>query len=451
MAGGSGIFGEETMKASSKQFRAALCLALASACLRASAAEEPPKEWIDSDTGHRVIRLSREAGSSSLYFHQNAYSADGKKLVITTPSGLSTVNLQTRDVELVVTGRVGVIVTGRKTGNVYYTRRASQETDTPPSGKKGFGGPSVVFATDLDTKATREVVKLPAGHSVSALNSDESCLAGTVTALDPSGKTPRPPPLKLKPQRERMFPGKAQLTPEEEASAIKEDRLAQGIQRTNGMALFTVDTKTGKITTFNYGYDWLNHLQYSPTVPDLLMYCHEGTWHEVNRIWTVSTADPRSSIGTDKRLMHKLNMDMEIAGHEFWDPGGKIIWYDLQTPRSQVFWIAGINAEMGKKFRYKLERDQWSVHYNISPDGKLFAGDGGDPGQVAFAKDGQWINLFTPQPNGTLKWERLVNMAKHNYRLEPNVTFTPDGKWIVFRSNMHGPTHVYAVEVAKAK
>ncbi len=34
--------------------------------------------------------------------------------------------------------------------------------------------------------------------------------------------------------------------------------------------------------------------------------------------------------------------------------------------------------------------------------------------------------------------------------LEPNVTFTPDGKWIVFRSNMHGPSYVYAVEVAKA-
>ena len=34
---------------------------------------------------------------------------------------------------------------------------------------------------------------------------------------------------------------------------------------------------------------------------------------------------------------------------------------------------------------------------------------------------------------------------------EPNLTFTPDNKWIVFRSNMHGPTHVYAVEIAKAK
>jgi oligogalacturonide lyase len=30
------------------------------------------------------------------------------------------------------------------------------------------------------------------------------------------------------------------------------------------------------------------------------------------------------------------------------------------------------------------------------------------------------------------------------------VTFTPDGKWIVFRSNMSGAVHTYAVEIKKA-
>ena len=36
-------------------------------------------------------------------------------------------------------------------------------------------------------------------------------------------------------------------------------------------------------------------------------------------------------------------------------------------------------------------------------------------------------------------------MAKHNYRLEPNVSFTP----VVFRSNMFGDTYVFAVELAR--
>src|SRR5687768_7801385 len=63
------------------------------------AAAEPPRDWIDPATGHRVMRLSREAGSASLYFHQNAYTAEGDKLVITTPSGLATVNLATWEID----------------------------------------------------------------------------------------------------------------------------------------------------------------------------------------------------------------------------------------------------------------------------------------------------------------------------------------------------------------
>ncbi len=64
--------------------------------------------------------------------------------------------------------------------------------------------------------------------------------------------------------------------------------------------------------------------------------------------------------------------------------------------------------------------------------------------------NGQWIYLFTPK-SGALAAEKLVDSAKHDYSLEPNVSFTPDGKWVVFRSNIYGPSQVYAVEVAKKK
>jgi oligogalacturonide lyase len=49
------------------------------------------------------------------------------------------------------------------------------------------------------------------------------------------------------------------------------------------------------------------------------------------------------------------------------------------------------------------------------------------------------------------KAERLANLAKHDYGLEPNVSFTPDMKWIVYRSNISGASQVYAVEIAKAQ
>ena len=77
-----------------------LCLFGMTSC--GIAAEEPPRDWVDAATGHRVVRLSREPGSASLYFHQNAYTAEGDKMIIATPSGLSAVNLKTRELDVVV-------------------------------------------------------------------------------------------------------------------------------------------------------------------------------------------------------------------------------------------------------------------------------------------------------------------------------------------------------------
>ena len=210
------------------------------------------------------------------------------------------------------------------------------------------------------------------------------------------------------------------------------------------MALYTVNIKTGETKTFHHTTNWLNHVQFSPTDPTLLMFCHEGPWHKVDRIWTIRTDS------TDLRKIHTRTMDMEIAGHEFFGADGKIIWYDLQTPKSKVFWLAGHELATGKLIKYSVAREHWSVHFNVSPDGKLFAGDGGGPRSVAAPGNGQWIFLYTPK-DGQLEAERLVDLSKHNYELEPNVTFTPDGKWIVFRSNLYGPTHVYAVAVKRTK
>src|SRR5512133_1739232 len=107
------------------------------------AADPPPKSWIDPDTGHRIVRLTEEPNSASLYFNQNGYTADGKKMVYTTPEGISVLDLETKAAKPVVTGRVRIIVTGRKSQNVYYMR----------DGK--------LFSTDVDTLATRELAALP--------------------------------------------------------------------------------------------------------------------------------------------------------------------------------------------------------------------------------------------------------------------------------------------------
>lgn len=391
----------------------------------------PPKTWIDPDTGHRIVRLTDEPGSASLYFNQNGYTADHKKMVYTTPEGISVLDLETKAAKSVVKGRVRIIVTGHKTQNVYYTRD------------------NAVFATDVDSLVTREIAKLPPRGGISTVNADETLLAGTYIEGDGADYN----------QAARANPGAQPQQLEQPASKgqMMEQRLAARLP----MALFTVNTSTGEVKVIHRATDWLNHLEFSPTDPKLLMFCHEGPWHKVDRIWTMHTD------GSNIRKIHTRQMAMEIAGHEFWSSDGKTIWYDLQTPKGEDFWLAGFQVETGAKTWYHLQRNEWSIHFNVTRDGTLFCGDGGDKGQVAHAPDGQWIYLFRPElppvrKDGTLdepgfvhagvfRAEKLVNMAKHNYKLEPNVSFTPDQKWVVFRSNMFGQTYAFAVEVEQAK
>jgi oligogalacturonide lyase len=137
-----------------------LSLLLAAAATLLSAAE-PPKTWIDPDTGHRIVRLTDEPGSASLYFNQNGYTADGKKMVYTTPTGISVFELATHTAKQVVEGRVRVIVTGRKSPTVYYSKE------------------NAVWATDVDTLVSRKIADLPKRGNVSTVNADETLLGGT--------------------------------------------------------------------------------------------------------------------------------------------------------------------------------------------------------------------------------------------------------------------------------
>jgi oligogalacturonide lyase len=403
--------------------------------------EQPSREWIDPDTGHRVVRLTDTAGGSTLYFHDNAFSPEGDTLLFNTPNGIAVV-----DVAKIGTdgGKPAIVTTGAR--GAYFARRA-REIYFSAAGSAG--GRGAVMAVNVDTRRAREV-----RHARGLVNADESLsVVKNPNAADPDGKYPRPPARAAVPQLQRMFPGKRMedLTPDQQYSVAKEDGLAGRALNPGLQSLVFTDLKTGGTRETGFQYGDLNHLQFNPVDPGLLLYCHEGTWHELDRTWTIRTD------GTGMRLVHRRIMDMEINGHEWWSWDGKTVWFDLQTPRSQVFWIAGVNVETGKAVRYHVERDWWGVHFNSSRDDTLFASDGGDASQVAYSTDGKWINLFRVQPDGTVARERLVNMARHNYvtgrgGVEPNVHITPDKRWVVFTGQFApGARHVYAVEVASPK
>jgi oligogalacturonide lyase len=370
-----------------------------------------PAEWIDKDTQHKILHLvPGEGENSSFYFHNNPF-------------------LQTKDGEgqiMVYYGKVNgdmqlfsVDLKTHKTNQITSKKRVSGEIVATKGREVYYQCGDSVFASGIENHHTRLIYVFPdsiRGH-ITTINADETLLAGALNSKEEAEI------LKQFPEKHDFF------------TRIYDAKLRR--------TLFTISAQGGEMKKVYSENAWLNHIQFSPKDPDLLMFCHEGPWHKVDRIWTVNVN------GGAPVLMHKRTVEGEIAGHEFFSLDGKRIWFDLQMPRSVTFFLSGTDLATGKETRYAMNRNEWSIHFTVSPDQQLFAGDGGDPGQVAKADDGMWINLFYPEGDHFCS-ERLVNMKHHGYKLEPNVHFSPDGKWIIFRANFEGHTDIYAVEIEKS-
>jgi oligogalacturonide lyase len=470
-----------SMRLSTLTALALLTLPLACLAQTTPGGPMPPRSWVDKDTGHRVWRLSDEPNSGGFYFNITAYTPDGKQMIYTAPDGIHVLDMATRQTKLLVpnpvavaasaapqdpsavpaaggrvAGTVHALVVGHKTNSIFFTR-----TDA--------AGVTAVYKADTNTGAVRKLVDLPAKRNIVSVNADETLAAGTYNEVDATGREygsnlpAVPAPARPAGAADNRVASAAQGPHYQPANkgAMMQARLAAQIP----LVLFTIrlepgpnGEKPGTEKILLHSTDWVNHLLFSPTDPQLLMYCHEGPWQKVDRIWMIHTD------GTQNTLIHKRTMLMEIAGHEFWGLDGETIWYDWQYPKGEDFYLAGYNLKTGQRTAYHMQRDEWSIHFNLTKDLDLFTGDGGDPGQVARARDGEWIELFHPQlirgdgalndptfwQAGVFHSERLVNMSHHYYREEPNVRFSPDKSLVLFTSNMFGPSYVFGAEVAKA-
>jgi oligogalacturonide lyase len=371
-------------------------------------------EWIDKHTGHRVIRLSRREGANEgFYFHQNPFTAEGDKMVFlgSTDTGRCafTVDLRTQAIQQITDRSVGFEVVAPKRRELFYL-----SGDT-------------VYATHLDTLATREIARLPA-HYVHgrgfSVNADESLLVGCYALGE-----------------EKLY---STMPREKWIAAIFEAKLPN--------ALYTISIDSGEVREFYHENAWLGHTQFSPTDSSLLEFCHEGPERRLNRMWIVRT---------DGAAIHNVYEKIwanEFITHEFWDPDGQRVWYDGRIPswvtRKLPFLSAIIESPVylgctdvtsGRTKRYRLKSRQYSWHYNISADGKMICGDG-DGRFFRLCPSGKWIYLFRPD-GAKMRVERLCSMRNHSYKIAPNTHFTPDEKWVVFTSDMSGTSQVYGVEV----
>lgn len=76
--------------------------------------------------------------------------------------------------------------------------------------------------------------------------------------------------------------------------------------------LFTIKLQTKELNKIDSEDNWLNHEQFSPVDPELLLYGHEGRWDKVDRSWLINVKTK------EKKLLHRRAVKGEINGHEWW-------------------------------------------------------------------------------------------------------------------------------------
>ena len=109
------------------------------------------RDWVDPATGHRIVRLTGDAGGSTLYFHDNAFSPEGDKLMFSTPGGIAVVDVA----KIGMAGTTPDIVTSAARGG-YFARRSREIYFQRRPARRGARRRDVM-AVNVDTMKTREV------------------------------------------------------------------------------------------------------------------------------------------------------------------------------------------------------------------------------------------------------------------------------------------------------
>lgn len=370
-----------------------------------------PDEFIDGETQLRVVHLSRFPTNYAgvIYFTYDSFSADSQLALIDAQYKSKWRYLYTFDFGSMT---VAPLVTDRLTQN---------QVLAPKSGNVYFVAQDAVWVVPLKGGTPRKICGIPqrwypgVGLTV---NADETLLLGGSTDTD-----------------------RATIRPGEDI-------------RNGPNVLFTINIKTGELKVVHRDNHWFGHVQFSPTDPDLCMFCHEGNWERVDRIWLIhpskSTSDANGVVTSDAHIAFPRSEPREIVGHEFWQPDGEAIWFQ-HTYRGRApveGYLTSMDLGTGKTTDYKIPAGFGGIHQTFSPDGTFLISDGTGKGKTG--PDKYISRLILPKDGSNLlTGEHLANLQENDFVVEPNAHVSPDNRWIIFTATLHGTPQAYAVELPK--
>jgi len=192
--------------------------------------------------------------------------------------------------------------------------------------------------------------------------------------------------------------------------------------------------------------EWISHVSVSPTDPDIVVFCHEGPWHLVQRLSVVRA----STHEVWPLLVQRPYLDR--SGHEYFTASGRLVtqWSTRETPSSPQWTYynalvdpSGENLEM-----YRYDGAQ-PTHMQTSPDESLFVGDGCNlpdvsdgRGMMALIRHEGDRAILQPLCRHDTSW-----LTQHSH---PHPVFSPDGSSVLFNSDREGRSNVYLVRIPGA-
>ena len=208
--------------------------------------------------------------------------------------------------------------------------------------------------------------------------------------------------------------------------------------------IIRVEVTTGKMEVIFEDKRYITHINTSHTLPTIMTYCHEGPWDWVEqRIWGLNV-----ETGETWKIRPQDDGKNFAVGHEYWFADGEHIGYH-GFPRHReddhVFGFIKWDNSEHREVRFPFH----STHFQ-SLDESIIVGDG-SPAAV-FTHQGAaqpFIQLF--KWNGE-EYEGPRILAYHrstfnNQHAHPHPRFTPDGKYVLYSSDLTDYANMYLVEV----
>ena len=354
--------------------------------------------YTDPETGHTVWQLTASPGHDHhLYFTTTSFLPAGRRLVFSSDRG----------------GKFDHYLMDLETGEITQLTDAGGRLNSIGSGidPRGewlyFWEGSDLKALSFETLEERCLYRLPEGfrgHLLSA-SAEGSRLAFAVVPI-----------LELKSQTAKIYSGMKEMFE-------RCDRSDVVVVRTDGSGHGVA-----------YSEDcWVSHVNVCPSDPDLILYCHEGSWDGVDqRMWLVR------SDGSHRRPLRPQE-PADALGHEYWlDDGITVGYHGGRGPQKEG--IFGLIKKDGTDCReYVLPASCGHCQSTHAGDRHVTDRLGGEP----------YIWEIHPQDDGTA---RCTKVAKHAGTFElqighPHPIISPDDRWVLYTSDRGGRCNVYMAEL----